>query len=371
MQNILSFDVLSAGVLGQLKSQGYKESTLTAYRRIFNRIQRFMESKGTSIYTEQVGEYFLSSTNVSKTTLRAYRCAVRRLNDFNHGRPYVFHVSEDNNRVPEVFKDVLDHFVLTCKASGNKPLTIEAKKHTCTLFLQFIETNGYDNLADLNTEIVSKGLTIYDNKDDYAHLRMFLKHLSDESVTKTDLSAIVPRYKRRKPLPTAYTPEDVIRIESSINVSTNTGLRDLAIVRLASRMGYRAGDIANLKWSEVNFTTGYISILQEKTGVPLSLPMPQDVIDALKAYAGVQSNKNGDDYVFHQMMAPYNRISTAIVRHAVSNAIAASGIDYSGKKHGPHALRSSLASSMVNDGAAYETVRRILGHTDPDIIKRF
>ena len=26
---------------------------------------------------------------------------------------------------------------------------------------------------------------------------------------------------------------------------------------------------------------------------------------------------------------------------------------------------------MVNDGASYETVRRILGHSDPDIIKHY
>ena len=200
---------------------------------------------------------------------------------------------------------------------------------------------------------------------------MFLKHLSDECVTKTDLSAIIPHYKRQKPLPTVYTPDEVIQIESSINVGTATGIRDLAIVRLASRMGYRACDIANLKWSDVDFKTGYISILQKKTGVPLSLQMPKDVIDALKTYADVRSNKNCDDYVFHQMTAPYNHISTSIVRHAVHNAIVASGINYSGKKHGPHALRSSLASSMVNDGAAYETVGRILGHTNPNVIKHY
>ena len=27
--------------------------------------------------------------------------------------------------------------------------------------------------------------------------------------------------------------------------------------------------------------------------------------------------------------------------------------------------------SMVNDGGSYETVRKILGHTDPDVIKHY
>ena len=49
----------------------------------------------------------------------------------------------------------------------------------------------------------------------------------------------------------------------------------------------------------------------------------------------------------------------------------AAGIDTSGKKHGPHAFRSSMASSMVNDGGSYEIARRILGHSDPNVIKHY
>lgn len=38
-------------------------------------------------------------------------------------------------------------------------------------------------------------------------------------------------------------------------------------------------------------------------------------------------------------------------------------IDPGSRKHGPHALRSSLASSMINNETPYETVRKILGHS--------
>ena len=370
MQDNLSFYELSAGVLEQLKSQGYQESTLTVYRRTFNRIRHHMKSIGAASYNKQVGESFLSSTGVCESTLKSYRCAVRRLNDFIDGLPYACHVSGDNYHVPDLFRDDLKRFIASCKDSGNKPSTIKAKKHACILFLRFLEINGCKDLTELNAEIVSKGLRIYKNKGNYAIVRQFLKYLSDESITRIDLSGIVPRYKRQKPLPTVYTPDEVIQIESSIDLSSDTGIRNLAIVRLASRMGYRSSDIANLKWSEINFDAGYISIHQMKTGIPLSLKMPQDVIDALKAHARIQASDD-NEYVFHQMRAPYERISTSIVRHAVNSAIVTSGVNYMGKKHGPHALRSSLASSMVNDGSTYETVRRILGHTDPDAIKHY
>ena len=371
MRDNLSFEELSTSVLDQLKSQGYMDSTIIVYRRTFNRIRRFMESVGNEMYTKQVGDAFLTNSKVCESTMVAYRCAVRRLNDYIDGKPYICHVLGPDDYVPEAFGDILGGFIDLCEDEGNKPLTIKAKRHTCALFLQFIESNGCTNLMELSTEIVSKSLSIYTNRDNYARLRLFLKYLSDEGITKTDFSVIIPHYKRRKPVPTAYTPEEVLRIEGSIDDSSDTGKRNLAIVRLASRMGYRAGDIAKLKWSEIDFSTGYISIIQEKTGIPLVLQMPHDVVDALKSHAGACTRNYNSDYVFQQMAAPYNHISTAIVRHAVNDAIKASGINYSGKKHGSHALRSSLASSMVNDGASYETVRRILGHSDPDIIKHY
>ena len=371
MRDNLTFKELSEGVIEQLKSQGYMESTLTVYQRTFSRIRCFMETMGTVVYSKKIGEAFLDDSKVCRSTLAAYRCAVRRLNDYLDGNPYICHVLRSDDLVPEAFLDALDGFITSCVDEGNKPLTIKAKRHTCALFLRFIEINGCTDLAELSTEIVSKSLGIYTNRDNYARLRLFLKYLSNKAITKTDFSVIIPHYKRRNPIPTTYTPEEVLQIEGSIDDSSDIGKRNLAIVRLASRMGYRAGDIAKLKWSEIDFATGYISIIQEKTGAPLALRMPSDVMDALKSHASTCSCDHYSDYVFCQMVAPHDHISTAVIRHAVNDAIKASGIDYAGRKHGSHALRSSLASSMVNDGASYETVRRILGHSDPDIIKHY
>lgn len=71
------------------------------------------------------------------------------------------------------------------------------------------------------------------------------------------------------------------------------------------------------------------------------------------------------------MTAPYEHITPSIIRHIVNDSLNGAGIDINGRKHGPHALRSSLASSMVNDGVSYDIVRRILGHSDPDVIKHY
>lgn len=46
-------------------------------------------------------------------------------------------------------------------------------------------------------------------------------------------------------------------------------------------------------------------------------------------------------------------------------------VEISGRKHGPHALRSSLASNLISEDVPYDVVRKVLGHTDPNATKRY
>jgi len=371
VQKTIPFNKVAEGVLDLLKTNGYMESTLTIYRRVYNRVRKFLNQCGTDIYTPDTGAGFLAGTNVNNSTYTTYACAIRRLDDFIEGKPFRSHHDCPPVQAPQEFKCVLDEYLQECLDQGNKSATLKSKEVTCGLFLDLLKRNGCTDISQLETSIVSRSLLTFSNKDRYAVIRQFLRFLADKGITETDLSGIVPRYRRRKPLPTIYTPEEISRVEAAVDTCTDTGKRNLAIIRLATRMGLRSGDIARLKLTEVDFSTGYINITQEKTGIPISLQMPQDVSDALTAHIGNDARSLADGYVFHCMVAPYGRISTSIIRHAVNDSFTTAKIKTAGKKHGPHAFRSSLASSMVNDGISYEVVRRILGHSDPDVIKHY
>ena len=359
------------GVLDQLRTNGYMESTLTIYRRTYSRIRVFINRFDTDFYTPEIGAKFLADTKVKKSTASAYACAIRRLNDFIESKPFRSHHDCPHVQAPPEFTSILEEFLQECIDSGNKPATLQFKERTCGLFLDSLKKGGCTDLSCLDAGRVSRSLLTFSNKERYAVIRQFLRFLADKSITETDLSGIVPHYRRRKNLPTTYTPEEIARVEYAVDTSTDTGKRNLAIIRLATRMGLRSGDIARLKLTEIDFCNGVINITQEKTGIPFSLQMPSDVFDTLTAHVKNDTRSSVDGYVFHCMVAPYGRISTSIIRHAINDSFATAKVDTSGKKHGPHAFRSSLASSMVNDGTPYEVVRRILGHSDPDVIKHY
>ena len=75
--------------------------------------------------------------------------------------------------------------------------------------------------------------------------------------------------------------------------------------------------------------------------------------------------------VFINVYAPYNPVTSSTIRTALRKYIRLSGIDPGKRKSGPHALRASLASSMVNDDINYETVRKVLGHSSNNAIKHY
>ena len=122
---------------------------------------------------------------------------------------------------------------------------------------------------------------IYTDKDNYAKIRWLLKYIADKEYTESDLSGVVPRYKRHKVLPKTYASSEITRVESDTDTATDTRKRNIAIIRFATCMGFRSGDIANLKRSEVELETGYIHIIQEKIGELLSLQVSDAVFNTI------------------------------------------------------------------------------------------
>ncbi len=368
---LIQFSELSERVIEQLREHGYMDSTLVTYRRFFNRIHVFINQLGTDTYSSEAGKRFLESINVCPDTFVAYKCAVRRLDDYIGGKPYRCHHIGLSNEVVSAYAEILDAYLDECLEKGNSPCTIAKKKKACITFLNYVFHSGCKDLSLLEIGLVSRALLIFKNKGNYSTIKLFLKYLSKKGITVSDLSGIVPSHRRPQILPTTYTPSEISRIESAVNKNTNTGKRNLAILLLATRMGLRSGDIAAMKWTSIDFVTGYINLVQEKTKTPLSLQMPYEVSEAMTRYRNSLPHMPEDGFVFHSMSAPYGRITTSIIRHMVTEGFTDAGVDTSGKKHGPHAFRSSLASSMVNDGGSYETVRKILGHNDPNVIKHY
>lgn len=374
-ENLRTIADLKKGLLEMLQAKSYTEGTLNNYRRTLTILESYMKDKEIDMYTPVVGTVFvidyLSEHNLGISRQKAIGTIVNRLTDYYNGTDYATLRKQAITPLLGNYEDLLKSYLSYCRKNGNKEGTIIAKRSFCSQFFMYLSDLGCQELSKWNSSYICKACVKVQNKDVWAVIRMFLKYMNLSGLVDTDYSTLIPHYKKATIIPVTYSENEIHRFETAIDRTTAIGKRDYAMLLLATRLGMRSGDIAKLSLDEVNFDQDIIHLIQEKNSQPLELPMLPEIKEALNEYIENGRPRVDENYVFLRMNAPFQRITTSALRFATTRYFRKAGVDISSKKHGPHTFRSSLASSMVNDGIPYDVVRSILGHTDPDAIKHY
>jgi len=125
------------------------------------------------------------------------------------------------------------------------------------------------------------------------------------------------------------------------------------IVKLLVLTGQRAAEIGGLRWSEIDFEGGLISLPPHRTknGHPHSIPMPAAVREILK------SRTRTRDFVFGRGVAGFNGWDRAKKR------LDAKIGDKIGESWTIHDLRRTLATGLQRLGIRFEVTEAVLNHT--------
>ncbi|WP_391203210.1 tyrosine-type recombinase/integrase [Psychrobacillus sp. L4] len=367
---------LIQGLLEQLQLKCYGRETLNNYHRILKNLELYMKQNEIPAYSSGIGDafikHYISTRELSVSFQKMIITVVGRLSDYSDGRMYSPQRKKSSAKLPENYAVLLENYLSFCDQNGNRVETIKGKKKFCEVFLTFLMELGCNNIRDINSTQICKSCLMFHNRDAWAVIRMFLKHLYKNDVVKYDYSTIVPHFARAFVIPSTYSEEEILKFENAINQSSKSGIRYYAMLLLATRLGMRSGDIARLTFDNIDFEGNSIHIVQEKNLQPLELPLLPEIKDAIMNYINnARPAVNNECPIFLRQNAPYQGITTSALRFATTKYFRKAGIDISGKRHGVHTFRSSLASSMVNEQVPYDVVRKVLGHTDPDAIKHY
>ncbi len=198
-------------------------------------------------------------------------------------------------------------------------------------------------------------------------LRCYLRFLAGSGLCPPNLDhAISPVVQwRLSSLPRYIGTADVDRAISSCDQLTRGRRRDKAILLLLARLGLRAGDVAGLRLSDVDWASGTLR-LSGKARREVRMPLPQDVGDALIAYIEQERPRVDREEVFLMMVAPYRSFSqSSHVSAIVAIALKRAGISDPPSK-GAGLLRHSAATAMLRSGATLEAVGTLLHHRSLD-----
>ncbi len=262
------FCELKGGLLQLLQDKSYGKNTINNYRRKLNQLERYMTANGVADYEPFVGRGFIDDYLTTHTLGRGNRqfihTVIRRLDDY---RIDDYHIQRRAERLslPQVSTTFMEAYLQKSRGDGNRESTISSKENFLREFFSNLISLGFFDLRNTDAAVIGKACLMQHNKDGWAVIRMFLRYLNSSGLVDRDFSGIVPHYRRGFRLPTTYTEEEIKRFEDAIDITTKTGKRDSAMLLLATRLGMRSGDIANLVFSELDLKGNAIRIAQEKT----------------------------------------------------------------------------------------------------------
>jgi len=173
-------------------------------------------------------------------------------------------------------------------------------------------------------------------------------------------------------LPTTYTKEEVEKLLKSVDRANPKGKRDFAMILLAARLGLRASDICRMKFENINWKQNMIRIKQTKTARTVELPLLTEVGNAIIDYLKYGRPESALPYIFLCMGQPYGKLKEPTLHSIVTFYLKRAKIDnLDKKKHGPHALRHSLACSLLEQKTPLPVISEVLGHSNTESTKTY
>jgi integrase len=161
-------------------------------------------------------------------------------------------------------------------------------------------------------------------------------------------------------------------VESSFDLTSPSGIRNYAITLLVSRYGIRACDVAALTFDNIDFENNRLYFPQQKTDDLWECELLPEVKSALQNYIeNVRPDYEEYQNVFMKLLPPYMPANYNAVSTMVFSQFQRTEIDSAERKRGSRALRSSIASNMINDGISTEIVRKVLGHGTKHALRHY
>ena len=194
--------------------------------------------------------------------------------------------------------------------------------------------------------------------------RAFLRFLITRGVVPAGLDGAVPTVRQWKhaTLPRALSPDDVQRVLAAVE-ETATGRRDRAVLLLLARLGLRAGEVAALTVTTVDWHDGSLRV-PGKGGRARVLPLPHDVGTALVAVLRSRPATAPPGALFVRARAPYQPLRAPGVTAIAQRALRRAGLTV--PRAGAHVFRHTVASQLVRRGVAIKAVADVLGHARMD-----
>lgn len=248
--------------------------------------------------------------------------------------------------------------------------SIEAYVHDIRKLQQFLEHRDTDtppnqvdsrHLTDFTECLSELGMSPYSQARILSGIKAFYKWMVYEEFMVHDPSELLESPKIGRKLPDTLDYEEIEMVLSAIDLSTDAGTRDRAMLETLYSSGLRVSELIELKISNIYFDQGFIRVVGKGNKERL-VPIGRAALKHIGLYKDhvrvhVDIKPGQEDHLF------LNRRGSRISRISVFNIIKKAALDAGIRKSiSPHTFRHSFATHLIEGGADLRAVQEMLGH---------
>lgn len=366
---------LSETLCEHLSETGYSKYTIRRVRVCLDQYYKFSISAGTKIHNSFSVQNFIIANQGDDYQDKYYSYSISRpfamLEDYLQFGTVMRQKYRAGGEYEGELASCFRMFLEYMRQQGYAEASVKSCHSHLLRFQYFLRGNGIHELCDLTHEAVKlypETLLAHSTTNVCQitrDLKRFFGYAQIHGFLRDDFSKDLPHFKntRGQRLPDRFTADEINKIIGAIDRDNPLGRRDYAIVLTAVRLGLRNGDVIALKFCSVDWAKKEVRIVQKKTGIPPTLPLPDDVGWAIIDYIRNSRPDSTSENIFVSFTPPYQELTQ--YSNYVAKYMRKAGL-YSGehRRAGMHTLRRSLATAMLENNIPVTVIAQTLGHGD-------
>ena len=192
-------------------------------------------------------------------------------------------------------------------------------------------------------------------------LKSFFSYILFEDYRKDNPLELIEVPKTGRKLPDTLSTNEIDQLIAAIDLSTNEGERNRAILETLYSCGLRVSELTNLKISDLFFDEGFVKVTgkgNKQRFVPIGKSTEKYILiykEQIRSHLTIK--KGNEDTLF------LNRRGSQLTRAMIFTIIKDLAVKINlNKTISPHTFRHSFATHLLENGADLRSIQLMLGH---------